>query len=47
MQQKTQEELGSGRGATGEARSVRVGGTEADAAGAAVESPAACSFKTL
>src|SRR5271166_5622361 len=38
---KIQLELAFGEGATGEARSVRAGGTEADAAGVAVESPAA------
>lgn len=38
---KTQLELAFGVEATGEARSVRAGGTEPDAAGAAVESPAA------
>ena len=38
---KIQLELAFGEGATGEARSDRAGGTEADAAGAAVESPAA------
>ena len=38
---KIQLELAFGVGATGEARSVRAGGTEADGAGAAVESPAA------
>ena len=38
---KIQLELAFGADATGEARSVRAGGTEADAAGAAVESSAA------
>jgi len=38
---KIQLELAFGEGATGEARSDRAGGTEADAAGVAVESPAA------
>ena len=38
---KIQLELAFGGGATGEARSARTGGTETDAAGVAVESPAA------
>jgi RNA-directed DNA polymerase len=38
---KIQLELAFGEGTTGEARSARAGGTETDAAGAAVESPAA------
>ena len=38
---KIQLELAFGEGATGEARSARAGGTEARAAGVAVESPAA------
>ena len=38
---KIQLELAFGTEATGEARSIRAGGTEADAAGVAVESPAA------
>jgi len=38
---KIQLELAFGEGATGEARSARAGGTEACAAGAVVESPAA------
>ena len=38
---KIQLELAFGEGATGEARSVRAGGTEADAAGPVVETPAA------
>ena len=38
---KIQLELAFGEGATGEARSVRAGGTEAEAADAAVQSPAA------
>jgi len=38
---KIQLELAFGEGATGEARSARAGGTEADAAGPVVETPAA------
>src|SRR5215218_760805 len=40
MQQKTQQELDSGRGATGEARSAASQGAEACAAGASLERPA-------
>jgi len=40
MQQKTQQELDSGRGATGEARSAPSQGVEACAAGASLERPA-------
>src|SRR2546421_3376672 len=41
MQQKTQQELGLGRGATGEARSAPSQGTEACAARPGIESQAA------